>query len=271
VGFACGDPSDTECSNPDTCDAAGSCLPNHEAAGFACGDQGVECLQDDACDGTGACTDNGFEPNGTACGDPTDTACDNPDICMTGECMANYELAETPCPDGEFCNGAELCDGAGTCDPGTAVDPSDGVGCTDDSCDEVNDQIVNTPNDANCPNDNLFCNGTEFCDPVNDCSSTGDPCPAGEVCNEADDVCEAPAECGNGVVDPGEDCDGGECCAANCTWATAGTACGDASDTECDNPDSCDGAGTCEPNYEAPGFACGDQGSVRQPGHVHGR
>jgi len=37
------------------------------------------------------------------------------------------------------------------------------------------------------------------------------------------------------------------------------TPCGDSSDTECDNPDSCL-SGVCEPNYEASGFACGDQG-----------
>jgi hypothetical protein len=71
----------------------------------------------------------------------------------------------------------------------------DGVGCTDDSCDEATDTIVNVPNDANCPDNGLFCDGTEFCDPAADCSSTGDPCPTGTTCNDIADTCdEIPVE-----------------------------------------------------------------------------
>jgi hypothetical protein len=180
-------------------------------------------------------------------------------------CEPNHEPAGTSCDDGLFCNIGEACDGGGACAGGTANPCDDGVGCTDDSCDEGADACVNTANDANCPDDNLFCNGTEFCDSAADCSSTGDPCPPGEVCDEAGGACVPPAECGDGVLDPGEDCDDGntlpgDCCAADCTYEPTGSACGDGSDTECDNPDSCDGAGVCLDNFEAPGFACGDQG-----------
>ena len=59
-----------------------------------------------------------------------------------------------------------------------------------DSCDEVNNICVNTPNDNNCPDDGLFCNGTEICDANLDCISTGDPCSAGVTCNEDMDTCE---------------------------------------------------------------------------------
>jgi hypothetical protein len=265
AGFACGDPSDSECDNPDSCDGSGVCDPNNEAAGFACGDQGVDCLVDDACDGAGACTDNGLEPDGAACGDNSNTDCDNPDSCQAGSCEPNNEPAGTTCDDGLFCNVDEVCDGGGTCGGGAPNPCDDGVGCTDDSCNEAGDTCVNVPNDASCPDDGLFCNGTEFCDPTNDCSSVGDPCPPGETCNETDDVCEPAAACGDGTVDPGEQCDDGntlpgDCCAANCTFEAAGSACGDPSDTECDNADSCDGAGVCEPNFEPAGFACGDQG-----------
>ncbi|MGB0714654.1 MAG: hypothetical protein ACPGXK_02180, partial [Phycisphaerae bacterium] len=48
---------------------------------------------------------------------------------------------------------------------------------------------------------------------------------------------------------------GGQVCSH--TNVSAGTACGDVTNNECDNPDTCDGAGTCQPNYEAAGFACG--------------
>ena len=37
--------------------------------------------------------------------------------------------------------------------------------CTDDTCDEVNDQPVHTANDANC-DDGAWCNGAETCDLV---------------------------------------------------------------------------------------------------------
>src|SRR5688572_31947150 len=33
AGTACGDNSDTACTNPDTCNGSGACQPNHEAAG----------------------------------------------------------------------------------------------------------------------------------------------------------------------------------------------------------------------------------------------
>ena len=59
-------------------------------------------------------------------------------------------------------------------------------------------------------------------------------------------------DCGNGTVDPGEDCDGGQCCAEDCTFSPAETPCGSSENTDCTNPDSCNDAGQCfarnEPN-----------------------
>ena len=49
--------------------------------------------------------------------------------------------------------------------------------------------------------------------------------------------------CGDGNLDDGEQCDGGDCCTASCTFATAGTACTDDGDV-CTN-DVCDAAGAC--------------------------
>jgi hypothetical protein len=90
-----------------------------------------------------------------------------------------------------FCNGVESCDTAtGTCQPGTPVDCDDGFDCTVDTCDEVNDECANTPDDAVCPDDGLFCTGQEICDPAAGCVSTGDPCPEGTTCNEDTDVCD---------------------------------------------------------------------------------
>jgi hypothetical protein len=65
-----------------------------------------------------------------------------------------------------FCNGAEICDSAtGTCQAGNPPDCDDGVVCTVDTCDEVNDICVNTPDDSAC-DDGDVCNGIETCDLV---------------------------------------------------------------------------------------------------------
>jgi cysteine-rich repeat protein len=70
------------------------------------------------------------------------------------------------------------------------------------------------------------------------------------------------APCGDGVVDPGEQCDDGnlapgDCCALGCTLEPAGTACADDGDA-CTN-DLCDAAGTCT-HPAAPAPTCAQAG-----------
>ena len=155
------------------------------------------------------------------------------DCGVTPDCTDDVD-----CDNGEFCDGAETCDGAGVCQPGTAPVIDDGVGCTDDSCNEVNDTVVNAPIDANC-DDNNVCNGAETWDPTNDCQSgTTLDCDDGLLCTI--DTCDAIDGCANDpvVCQTGEQCDpaDGICKAtAECTV-----------DADCDNGLSCDGAETCD-------------------------
>ncbi len=155
------------------------------------------------------------------------------------------------CDDGQFCTEGETCQN-GTCTGGITRTCSDGVGCTDDSCDDVNDTCLNTPNNGNCQDNGQFCDGTEICDPVNDCLTDGDPCLEGETCDELQDTCVPPVQCGNGTMDEGEECDDGPAngttvcgCQTNCTYTPASTPCLD--NEFCNGDEICDGAGTCQP------------------------
>ena len=67
------------------------------------------------------------------------------------------------CDDGQWCNGTETCDPVNGCKSGTAPNCGDGVACTDDSCDETNDQCVNAANDVHCDDDNTCTD--DICDP----------------------------------------------------------------------------------------------------------
>jgi len=70
--------------------------------------------------------------------------------------------------------------------------------------------------------------------------------------------------CGDGQNNSDEECDDGtasngttECgCASDCTFPVFGTQCGDQTDTQCSNPNSCSGAGVCLAQNEGEGVDC---------------
>ncbi|MGD2107956.1 MAG: hypothetical protein PVI86_01065, partial [Phycisphaerae bacterium] len=155
----------------------------------------ANCDNGDFCDGVEICDDvldcivePGTVPDCDDLVPCTDDSCDE----INDECVNDPNDAN--CNDGQYCNGVEICDDVQDCivQPGSVPDCDDQIGCTDDSCDEVNDECDNVPNDSLCPDDGEFCNGNEYCDPVTDCDHTGSPC-AGP-CDEVEDtcLCEAP-------------------------------------------------------------------------------
>ncbi len=251
---ACGNgipESGEECDDGNTLD--GDCCSSQclfEPGGSVCAD-GLFCNGDETCDGAGTC-DAGAPVD---CGDGT--AC-TVDSCDEAADSCTNAPDDAFCDDQLFCNGTEVCDLANDCQPGSPVDCSDGVGCTDDVCDEAADECLSAPNDANCADDALFCDGSEFCDALNDCQSTGDPCPVGTVCSEVPDTCDAVLGCGNGIQEPGEECDDGntldgDCCSSQCFFEPAESFCTDGQ--FCNGEETCDGAGTCDAG--AP-VDCGD-------------
>lgn len=83
-GTGCGNPADTECSNPDSC-------------------------QGEVCDANN-------EPSGTPCGNPNDTMCNNPDSCnANGMCLRNFEPSGTPCDLDEDSCTTDQCEPPGVC------------------------------------------------------------------------------------------------------------------------------------------------------------
>lgn len=87
------------------------------------------------------------------------------------------------------------------------------------------------------------------------------PCDDGNACTAID-------TCSSGVCIGGQlrDCNDNNPCTTDICLPTscsnefrpAGFACGDASNTVCNHPDSCDGQGHCQPNYVTPGTLCDD-------------
>ncbi len=184
----------------------------------------------------------------------THAECDDGNVCTEDICVnagsseayCSNEPSSASCDDGLFCTINDGCSG-GSCIGESRV-CSDGVDCTEDGCDEVNDQCVFTPQDSVC-NDGLFCNGTERCDMTSGCLSTGDPCPAGTTCNETQHTCYSDAVCGNGTLEASEECDDGnkadgDCCSSNCTYEAGGSSCSDGQ--FCNGEETCDGHGACQ-------------------------
>lgn len=107
MGSSCGDPNDTACNAPDTCDGAGSCVDRKKSAGTVCLAGTLPCDPDDTCDGT------------------------------TSICAAAFAAAGTECDlDASVCTTDE-CDGVGTCLFVANRNCDDGNLCTQDSCDAV--------------------------------------------------------------------------------------------------------------------------------------
>ncbi len=269
------------CNGAETCDALLDCQ-----AGTAVNcDDAVACT-DDACnEPAGSCSntannancDNGLFCDGAEtcdsvfdCQAGTTVNCNDGVGCTDDSCNETTNQCDnvannTNCDNGLYCDGAETCDPALDCQAGTIVNCDDGVGCTDDSCNEVSNSCDNVVNNANC-DDGLFCNGAETCSPTLDCLTGGDPCP-GQACDEVTDTCVGclnDPECDDGLFCNGtETCVTGTCqpgTAVNCDDGVGCTddSCNEATnscdnavnDANCDNGLFCDGAETCDSVFD---------------------
>jgi hypothetical protein len=119
---------------------------------------------------------------------------------------------------------------------------NDNNACTDDSC-------VNNAGVAQC----VYTNDT-----TNSCSD-GDACTADACVIGQNNVAQCVGT-PNVVCNDDNACTSDACNPANgsCVYTNlaAGTSCGSNADTDCDNPDTCNGQGSCVPNYEPATTVC---------------
>jgi hypothetical protein len=163
---------------------------------------------DDSCV-AGICT---YSDNTASCDDGS--ACTTVDTCGDGYCQGSAPLV---CDNGLFCDGGETCDPALGCQAGTPPSLDDGISCTNDTCDEVNDVVVNAPDAGLCDN-GLFCDGAEVCDPALDCQP-GTPPSLDDAVACTDDACDEVGDVvthtpNDGLCDDSLWCNGAETCNA---------------------------------------------------------
>ena len=216
AGNACGDPTDTQCNNPDTCSGA-----VNQGAGDI-----------------GFCQDN-FEPDTTICvGTNNGDLCDDDaaDHCsgFDDTCIDEYRSAGFVCrADSGQCDVAELCDGASSSCPVDGFEPnttpcigaSQGATCDadlNDRCSGVDTSCV----DAFQPN-TTPCVG----------ASTGDQCDddAADACSGTDASC----------------IDGFQPNTTACTGGSQGGVCDDDTNDRCSGTDT-----TCNDAYQATSVTC---------------
>lgn len=254
--FSCGD---GELGAAELCDTAiadgmpGACPASCPATACTTAtlQRGGTCLAECVFGDITACVDaDGCCP--TACDETNDDDCAA--VCGNGVVEAGEVcdgMCPTTCDDGVACTADSLMGSAATCDAvcaNTAITACvDGDGCCAPGCTSLNDDdcsdscgnaIVEPPElcDGNCPaladcNDNDVCTADSLSGSAQQCNAQCVNTPLGCVAGTMDGCCAAgcnantdgdcAAICGNGVVEPGEQCDDG------------GTAAGDGCDATC--------------------------------------
>ncbi|MCH8252513.1 MAG: hypothetical protein IID36_08695, partial [Planctomycetes bacterium] len=136
----------------------------------------------------------------------------------------------------------------------------------DGDCDDGNACTANTCESGICVSTPLYDAETECCNPANGNTTLID-----DENDCTDDICDAKkgvvthppfavdTPCGDpnsSECDDADTCDGAGGCQPN--FVPEGSACGGPADTQCTDPDTCDGAGACQANDAADGSDCDD-------------
>jgi len=271
-------PVDTLCDNGlfcdgvETCDAIRGCLAGSAVLcvdGFDCTDDRCDedlagcvfepidalCDNGDACDGRERCVvGRGCVATGAVeCDDGVACTIDSCDP-ATGACL--FELVDSFCDDGLFCNGSETC-GTGGCLPaeapcgkGTFCDETldQCVTClTAEHCDDANPCTIDTCDSGTCTHETV----ADCCQSAEDCTTHG-PCviplceqnrcgeqPSADGASCSDGLfCNGEERCVSGVCLPGSPpCTGIEVCSETSRSCQMPPQC--ATDADCDDANAC--------------------------------
>lgn len=193
--------------NVGVCDETIGCIVQPKSDGISC-DDGLFCTVGETCQ-SGVCTGGSVLDCSNLTGQCSVGGCDE----NIDSCVRNPINEGGLCDDGLFCTVSDTCT-SGVCDGVDRV-CLDGVACTIDTCDDVSDSCVYTPDDTLC-GDGLFCTGVEYCDPSLGCQA-GTPvvCDDGSACTT--DTCSD--DIGACLYEPKTACvsDDG-CCPAGCDY-----------------------------------------------------
>ena len=250
----CGNPANSQCDRPDSCDGAGNCLARLEPNGAPCGsDINTDCNGADTCNGAGVCLTN-IRDNTTPCGDPSSGPCDDPDKCNgLGTCLTNNKPNGVPCNTGQFCIGGERCQDA-VCAGGTPTNCADLLTCTTDVCNEGADQCDHSLDAGKCLIDGVCYlagdlrpdNTCEHCDPSTSTTSwtvkpDGSDCNDGNACTGTGRPDIDPDTCTSGVCSGEADPE----CNDDCDFAVPAIVGVNLSNNSSAGPD--DGEASCQP------------------------
>jgi hypothetical protein len=272
-----GGETDLNCGGPDCapCADGDNCLVYSDCVSLFCNDNSEQC---EPCENTGECAgagddfwcdpdangsnggcvpteDNGSECTGTeecTSGNCVDGVCCQDTNCP-GECNSCAPngtcallAANTPCSDGQYCNGAEVCTAGGQCEaPSTPCSTNYSDDDCEGTCNETDDDCSG-PEPANSAcDDGLYCTTSHACDANGNCVGSGNPCPGegdgddcADACNEADDDCTADeadtVACDDGLYCTTTDrCSGGSCVGTGDPCATSIGDCDDNCSESC--------------------------------------
>jgi hypothetical protein len=193
------------------CTPAISTTAPSPALGKSCGSPPGTCSEQDTCDGQGRCLPNNL-PLDSPCGNPASSACDEADRCDgIGNCLQRIASNGDPCEDGSFCTVGDRCQG-GQCLPTGGRNCGGGSTC-DEGADQCRCQGCSVAGTCFGVGESNPANPCQVCDPgrnsvafsINENALCGD----GRTCNAQGQCitvlqqplgvpCAAASECSSG-------------------------------------------------------------------------
>ncbi|RLB57985.1 MAG: hypothetical protein DRI34_06280 [Deltaproteobacteria bacterium] len=214
---------------------------------FVAGRPGADCASGDDCR-SGMCV------GGICCEQECPGPCSS---CAVPGSLGSCQMVpdDTPCPDGDRCNGDETCQN-GQCLPGEPPLCQDDNPCTEDVCNAASGCIFRPVADGTSCDDGDLCNGEEICQQGSCVMQAPADCDDGNPCTE--DSCEPGSGCQHRQLADGSACGEGLCGQMACRDGQCQVV--NAVDCSDDNPctrDTCDPETGCLHEPWPDGMKCG--------------